>query len=253
MTLEPHDPVRYDQRLAGSYDAGRGLAPQTERLWMEAVRRHAPTPLTCMLDLGSGTGRFARPFARHLGIEVLGVEPSEAMRTVAASEPGLRYLAGSASAIPLADESCDLAWMSMVAHHLPDLAPAARELRRVVRPGGVVMVRNCFRGRFDSCCFHEFFPAARVADEARHPSIAELRTAFEAAGLRWRGLDVVTQVLDETFEAYVERIAQRSVSSLEFLSEQEIDAGMATMRAAIPTRPPGPVTQDIDLLVFDRA
>lgn len=256
MKRAPHERVRYGTRLARGYEAGRQLAPTTERLWIEAVRRHAgAAAMERLLDLGSGTGRFSRPFARHLGVEVVGVEPSAAMRSVAEAAPAhelVRYVAGDASAIPLPDGSCDIAWLSMVVHHLPNLRAAARELERVVRPGGIVFVRNSFRGRLDGVCFYRFFPRARAADEARHPRVEDIRALFEANGLRWRTLDVVTQVIDETFAQHVERISKRALSSFEFLSDQEFEVGLAAMRQAATSEPPGPVTEDIDLLVFER-
>jgi SAM-dependent methyltransferase len=89
-----------------------------------------------VLDLGAGTGILTRVL-RDLGHEVLPVEPDEAMRTrLAASTPGVTALAGSAERIPLPDGSVG-AVVAGQAYHWFDLAPAHREIARVLVPGGV--------------------------------------------------------------------------------------------------------------------
>ena len=81
-----------------------------------------------------GTGQFATAFSDWFGLSIVAVEPSAAMRAQIPRRPGIRVLAGDASALPLADGSADGAWLSLVIHHIPDLEAAAREIRRVLRP-----------------------------------------------------------------------------------------------------------------------
>jgi hypothetical protein len=57
-------------------------------------------------------------------------------------------LEGNASALPLPDESADAAWLSLVIHHIPDLGVAAHEIRRVLRPGAPVLIRQGFPDRY---------------------------------------------------------------------------------------------------------
>ncbi|MGO9293249.1 MAG: class I SAM-dependent methyltransferase [Streptosporangiaceae bacterium] len=56
-------------------------------------------------------------------------------------------IGGHANAIPLGAATMDGARLSTVIHHLPDLPAAARELRRVLRPGAPVLIRSVFAGR----------------------------------------------------------------------------------------------------------
>jgi ubiquinone/menaquinone biosynthesis C-methylase UbiE len=87
-----------------------------------------------VLDLGSGTGRWAQAFtAWYRGIEVIAVEPADAMRARSVYRP---VVPGDAEHVPVDDGTLDAVWISTVIHHLPDLSLAAHELRRVLPAPG---------------------------------------------------------------------------------------------------------------------
>lgn len=89
-------------------------------------------------DLGSGTGLSALGFLDR-GHRVYGVEPNAEMRAAAeellADRPGFISIAGRAEATTLAPQSVDLV-ISAQAFHWFDIAAAANETRRILRPGG---------------------------------------------------------------------------------------------------------------------
>jgi ubiquinone/menaquinone biosynthesis C-methylase UbiE len=87
-----------------------------------------------VVDIGAGTGQFAAAFSDWFQISVLAVEPSAAMRAQIPRTPAIQALEGDAGALPLPDYSADAAWLSNVIQHVPDLAVAATEIRRVLRP-----------------------------------------------------------------------------------------------------------------------
>ncbi len=104
----------------------------------DAVRWCAGRPGGRVIDVGSGTGRFAIA-AHELGYDVLAIEPDPGMRAVAEHALLGRTAAGSAEAIPAADASAD-AVTAAQAYHWFDPDPAAAEFARVLRPGGQVAV-----------------------------------------------------------------------------------------------------------------
>ncbi|MBV8259299.1 MAG: methyltransferase domain-containing protein [Actinobacteria bacterium] len=96
-----------------------------------------------VLDLGAGTGLLT--FGAHERIGdgwVIAVDPEvdnlqELLRTAHGLEAaGISYLVGDAEVLPLPDASVDAAVTRSVLMYVEDLAEAARELFRVLRPGG---------------------------------------------------------------------------------------------------------------------
>jgi len=115
----------------------------------DALRTRAITRLVapdlCVADVGTGTGILASELAR-LGLRVIAVDHSprmlEAARAKLAAEGlgGVELRAGEANALPIADGEVDAALAHMVLHYLPSPAEAIREMARVVRPGGAVVI-----------------------------------------------------------------------------------------------------------------
>src|SRR5438105_5146877 len=80
-----------------------------------------------LVDIGAGTGQFSAVFSEWFGLRVAAVEPSAAMRDQIPKTEAIRVFEGDASSLPLPDESADAAWLSLVVHHIADLAAATHE------------------------------------------------------------------------------------------------------------------------------
>ena len=102
-----------------------------------------------VLDVGCGTGYFARLIAQTVGRDgfVLGVDPSPEMiayasRRAVVFESVCRFEVGTVEALPLSDEDFDVVVSSLVMHHLPEHVRAVGLLvvRRVLRPGGTLLL-----------------------------------------------------------------------------------------------------------------
>ena len=110
-------------------------------------RFRAPGPILRALDLGCGTGDLARQVARRYPrARVVGADFTRGMlanaqrRNQRASEGYRVQLArANALALPFADGAFDLVTNAFVARNLADLPRAFREMRRVLRPGGVLL------------------------------------------------------------------------------------------------------------------
>src|SRR5215208_6114465 len=101
-----------------------------------------------VLDLGCGAGRFVAAL-RDAGADPVGVEIAEAaLERARALVPGadLRLLEPDGS-IPLEHGSVDLVWCSEVLEHVADGAQLLHEGRRVLRPGGRLLLTVPFHGR----------------------------------------------------------------------------------------------------------
>ncbi len=104
----------------------------------------------------------------------------------------VHLVAGAAQAFPLASRSVDLVWASQVLHHVPDLDTSASEIRRILRPGGRLLVR----ATLDSAewILAPFFPVMRdVASEL--PQLDDYIGVFGNAGLELLVHEQVQQVV----------------------------------------------------------
>lgn len=247
--------VDYDQNLHRNYQKGREHSDATYRLWMEAIEKYLnPSSGLTILDLGSGTGRFSPHLARYFNAYVIGVEPSDRMRAIAEesnTHPRISYIKGRAERIPVGDQQCDFAFLSMVLHHFEDLDLCCQELYRVLKPHGLVFIRNGFKNRLDTVRFHEFFPGAKAIDNRNLLSLEAVEDRFSANGFEKIALESIVQQIAESLSAYYERIKMRALSTFEFMSDEEFQAGLLAMkRAADSEKEPSPVTEAIDLLVL---
>ncbi|HSQ71976.1 MAG TPA: class I SAM-dependent methyltransferase [Rubrivivax sp.] len=108
-----------------------------------------------IVELGCGAAKLARALLeRHPDSRVTGLEVDtrQHAKNLAAPQAGLRFLAGAAEDIPLADASFDLALMLKSLHHVPParMARALAEVARVLRPGGHLYVSEpVYEGPFN--------------------------------------------------------------------------------------------------------
>jgi len=94
-----------------------------------------------VLDIGCAAGHLSAKLAAA-GAEVLGVDASEAMISLARKEFGsvARFeVADVAKPLSIPDSSIDVVTASLVLHYLPDWTATLAELRRVLRPGGLLV------------------------------------------------------------------------------------------------------------------
>jgi len=91
-----------------------------------------------VLDAGCGSGRNMVELRRHG--EVTGVEVAQTSAALARARGAGEVFEGSLMEMPFAQDSFDLAVCLDVIEHLPDDVGALRELRRVLAPGGALLV-----------------------------------------------------------------------------------------------------------------
>jgi demethylmenaquinone methyltransferase/2-methoxy-6-polyprenyl-1,4-benzoquinol methylase len=129
-------------RVAVRYDLLNDvLSLGQDRAWrrrvLEAV---APQPGQRVLDLAAGTGTSSEPFDRA-GATVVPTDLSLGMLEVGKRRrPALGFVAGDALALPYADAVFDAVTISFGLRNVEDTLGALRELRRVTRPGGTLVV-----------------------------------------------------------------------------------------------------------------
>lgn len=246
--------VDYDVRQHVGYVAGRRMPVDAQQVWMTAFARHLPParPLA-WLDLGSGTGRMTPALAEAFGGPAYGVEPSDKMRAQAVANAGdaaVSYAAGSAERIPLPDASVDAALLFFMWHHVGDRAAAARELRRVMKPGGTVFVQANLADAMPDIWWYKAAPEWGAADTSQFQTEAEIRSVFQTAGWAVAAHDQVTWMRSASLDEDYQKLKLRSVSAIERMTDEATDAAFVKIEAALPTLDPGPQYETSDVLIF---
>jgi demethylmenaquinone methyltransferase/2-methoxy-6-polyprenyl-1,4-benzoquinol methylase len=130
-------------RIAGVYDRMNSVmtAGLHHRWRARAADLAAVGPGSRALDVATGTGDLALELARR-GADVVGCDFSEAMlaRARAKADGAARFEWADALALPYGDSSFDAATVGFGARNFSDLGVGLREMARVVRPGGRVVV-----------------------------------------------------------------------------------------------------------------
>lgn len=239
----------YDQTdIAASYDRARALAPETKALWQDLLSADIGRDgVSLIIDVGCGTGRFSELLAAHFRARVIGIDPSRKMIDEARAKPA--YQQAPAEAIPLADRSTDLVFMSMVFHHFADRATAAKECHRVLRGGGRVCLRNGMRETdFPQ---RRFFPGLERLIASELPSRAEIESVFATAGFTLVLHRIVTQIVAPDWVTFAAKSALRADSFLARLPDDEFHVGIDGMRShADKIDASKPVSEEIDWFVF---
>jgi ubiquinone/menaquinone biosynthesis C-methylase UbiE len=166
------------------------------RMFMEelyAWRRNDSRPFD-LLDIGSGTGSWIDMVSHSPlpGRYLVGLDYSLPMCRIALDKsspvPGRRLFTNADSEhLPFADQSFDVVTCSHSLHHYPHQAESIREMHRVLRPGGRLMLIDGFRDNVIGWVLYDVFitrgestPQARVF----HAPWCLLRKYFSDAGFR---------------------------------------------------------------------
>ena len=129
-------------RAATFYDRTRGLPPEAERGLAEAVETSTELrPGSRVLEVGVGTGRIALPLSRN-GYRYTGIDLSVEMMRVLRAKPSrqpIDLVRADASRLPFGVFTLDAVVAVHIFHLIDDWSAAMDELRRVLRPGGLLL------------------------------------------------------------------------------------------------------------------
>lgn len=134
--------ARYYDRISDALSFGTGRAYRKF-----ALRRAGLTPEMRMLDVATGTGLAAQA-ALDLGVSadrLFGLDPSRGMLEENRKRRRIPLIQGRGETIPFPSASFDFLCMGYALRHVEDLGVLFREFRRVLRPGGRLLILEIMR------------------------------------------------------------------------------------------------------------
>jgi 2-polyprenyl-3-methyl-5-hydroxy-6-metoxy-1,4-benzoquinol methylase len=144
-----------------------------------------------LLDIGCGTGDFLS-VAKSVGWQTVGFEPNDKARNLALSK-GVELVAETTD---LPDASFDVITMWHVLEHVPDVEAQIKELRRLVKPGGTIVIAVPNFKSVDAKYYGKFWAAYDVPRHLWHFSKTAIKKLFEEQAL------FLEEVKPMTFDSY---------------------------------------------------
>lgn len=178
-----------------------------------------------VLDAGCGPGGYVPSVLDRLGGggSVIGLDVAEVRARAARDEAGAVGLAGDVCSLPFADGSFDAAMALHMLYHVPDISAAVRELRRVVRPGGFLLVTT--NAGDDEPEIAELYRRAGGTDDG---AFGDWRFCLENAEPFLRGAFDLVELHVEESQLVVREVTPvvNSIDSLRYLVEPGLDPSL---------------------------
>lgn len=171
---------------------------------------------TTLLDVGCGFGGSSRVLAKEYGFSVTGVtiSPKQVQRAQELTPEGLdaQFKVDDAMALSYPDASFDVVWSVEAGPHMPDKAVFAKELMRVLKPGGVLVLAdwNQRDDRQKPLNFWERPVMRQLLDQWSHPAFASIEGFSEelAATGFVEGNVITSDWTKETLPSWLDSIWQ---------------------------------------------
>jgi len=190
--------------IAGSYDLNNRLHSfGRDVAWRKvAVKMAAPKPTDVVLDAACGTGDLALAFRRAGAGRVIGVDFTREMLDVARRrEPeDVEWIEADAQRLPFEDASVDIVSIAFGIRNVTDPEAALREFRRVLRPGGRLVILEFARPRFAPIAWMNDLYCKRIM-----PWTATLISGDRSGAYRYLPKSVETFLTPERLRGAMER------------------------------------------------
>lgn len=224
-------PLDYDE-YAETYAWSRFAVP-----WVVGpLARYAEAlpPGATVLEVGCGTGNYIHALAHvRRDLAYAGFDLSEAMLAEARNRgTNVVFRVGNAEQqFPFPEQSVSLAFAVDVIHHIIDLNRFFAEARRVLEPGGRLLIVTDSEETLRRRSLTRFFPEVLRVELSRYPTIAELDSGAAVGGLIQSGHER-TEGRIPLEEEFLKRLEAKCSSAIRLITSDEHDAGMKRLRDA---------------------
>lgn len=232
--------VKYD-----SIGTGYNLTRKADKLLTENLLRHlAPEKDKTYLDIGCGTGSYTIEFQKR-GYHFIGIDPSEKMLLKAKSKSNLvDWKIGSAEDTNLAMNAVEGIIGSLTIHHWTDLSQGFKELFRVLKAKGKIVIFTSTADQMEGYWLNHYFPKMLKDSIKQMPSLKSIKDGLSEAGFYEIETEIysIHQDLEDKFlfcgkhdpEIYFDQQIRNGISSFSSLANiEEVSRGLENLRTDI--------------------
>ena len=215
----------------------------------------APAPGLRWVDIGCGNGAFTDVLMQRCApTSIHAIDPSEAQLSFARTRPGAQgavFESGNAMTLSYPDQSFDAAVMALVLFFVPDTTKGIAEMKRVVRPGGLIAayVWDVLGGGLpvepvDAGMREMGYPPAMPSsvNVSHMPNLIDAWTTAGLTAIKSRTITVRRDFAD--FDAFWNAAAtsDRTQITLRAMGPGKVEVLRQTLRETLPAAPDGRLT-----------
>lgn len=223
--------------IAPRYDKTREMRTENIDVWVSALSRYGSIgAMSDVLEIGAGTGRFTMPLCRKTRAHITALDLSQDMLMLAQCKKlseRVNWVRGSAESLPFGSSTFDCIFMVFTLQHIADRTEALREIYRVLRPQGKLVIGAASHGQFKREIICRYFPDLLTIDLARFPAIPKLKSL-----LRNHSFNTINSHYVNGKPAYLSKkeyldwIVQKPLSTFALLTRTKYQEGLARFTQA---------------------
>lgn len=234
--------AKYDQ-IGKDYN----LTRKADKLLIENLIQYlAPKQEGLYLDIGCGTGNYTIELQKR-GFKFIGIDPSEKMLEQAkVKNSAIDWKIGSAEDTGLPPHHLDGIIASLTIHHWTDLEKGFKELNKVLKPSGRIVIFTSTPKQMEGYWLNHYFPKMLKDSMIQMPDLAILQAAMKNAGFELTKTEkyFIQADLEDQFlycgkhkpELYLDVHIRNGISSFSSLSnKEEVEKGLSDLRLDIKT------------------
>ena len=180
-----------------------------------------------VLDAGCGTGRYSMEINKRAGAKVTGIDFSRGMLSKASAKNHGIWLQGDASNLPFDDAAFDTVIIMLVLQHVDDEPRVISQARRVLKPGGQLVIVTVSHARIRSHIMRHF-PGLVKIDLDRFMPVPELKWHLVDLGFdEIHHHTVRSQPTQASIDDMIHRFRKRYISTLALVPEGDFEKNLA--------------------------
>ena len=188
------------------------------------LNKHIKCENAKILDIGCGTGKYGELMKKN-GYKVIGIDRSK--NQIQQAKQLIEAYIANATKLPFEDNYFDSCTMIMMLQQLTkeDRIEAFKEVYRVLKKDGVLIIKTCSHEDLEKRHTDMFFPRVLEIDKIRYPKIDTLKDELLSVFQKIE-IEKASILIEKSKQKYLERFKKRGTSNLSFLTDEELYDGI---------------------------